>query len=100
MAPEQKQITVRLPLWLYATLLAYKDQTGIAPATMVRSWAILHGLMLNEGNEPSGAMGQLPPLLPPEDPRSGASDDYTGPGFSPEVYRRYGLEPPDERPDE
>lgn len=66
MPPEQKQITLRLPLWCYATLLAYKDQTGIAPATMVRSWVIYHCLLLNEGQIPTGSMGQLPPLDLPE----------------------------------
>ncbi len=98
MAPEQKQITVRLPLWLYATLLAYKDQTGIAPATMVRNWAIFHGMNLMEGKPPTGAMNQLPPLLPPDDPRSKASGDEGG--DLADAFRRYGIPMPDYLKDE
>jgi hypothetical protein len=90
MALEQKQITVRLPLWVYAALLAYKDQTGIAPATMVRSWCIFQCLMLTEGNIPSGSHGMLPPLLPPDDSGSDASEHPLA-----EAFRRYGLEVPD-----
>ena len=69
MAPEQKMISVRLPLWVHDTLRAYKQQTGIAPATMVRTWATFHCMMMREGEAPTGAVGQLPPLRLDEDPQ-------------------------------